>query len=197
MVRPVRARRRWLPVLLLSLAALAAAMLLWYERREPGPDLPPSLTRAELEALSEVSLVSAVTNDLRLRMSAAGATSGRWRSWPEPARHVLAWSWVETDLGAQAPPRFPGFAALFANPSQRLPSYADIADAYQALGAAPAAAVVREAEALAGGLEAVPEGANPFAALDRRFVQALGRGGTVAAMRAYIRAHLDEIAAAR
>lgn len=189
-------RRRWPLLLLLPLAAVAAT-LLWYERREPGPDLPPSLTRAEVEALSEAALVSAVSNDLRLRMSAAGATSGRWRSWPEPARHVLAWSWVEADLGAQAPPRFPGFAALLPNAGQRMPTYADIADAYQALGAAPAAAVVREAETLAGGLEAVPEGANPFAALDRRFLQALGRGGTVAAMRAYIRAHLDEIAAAR
>lgn len=191
-----RPRWRW-PWLLLPAMAAIAAVLLWVEGRTPPPDLPPALTRAELEALSEVSLVSAVSNDLRLRMSAAGATSGRWRSWPEPARHVLAWSWVETDLGAQAPPRFPGFAALFANPDQRLPAYADIADAYQALGAAPAAAVVREAETLAGSLEAVPEGANPFAALDRRFLQALGRGGTVAAMRAYIRAHLDDIAAAR
>jgi hypothetical protein len=185
--------------LLLSclLAAILAALVVWWLGRTPAPALPDALTRAEIAALPEAQLIGVVTTDLRTRLQAAGVTSGRWRSWPEPARHVLAWSWVESDNGPQSQPVFQGFAVLLANRGNNLPTYGDIAAAYTALGASAPAAVLREAAGVAAGLAATPEGADPFAALDRRFVQALGRPGTLAPMRAYIRAHTVELAAVR
>lgn len=185
------------PSLALLLAAtVLAALAVWWLSCEPPLRLPDALTQAQIEALSEAQLVQAVTTDLRTRLQAAGATSGRWRSWPEPARHVLAWSWVEGDNGPGASPVFIGFSALLANHDRQLPTYGDIAGAYTALGASAPAAVLREAAGVAAGLAAPPEGADPFAALNRRFVQALGRAGTLAPMRAYIRAHTAELAAA-
>lgn len=185
-------------ILLTSLAAtILAALAVWWLAREPPLPLPDALTQAQIEALPEARLIGEVTTDLRIRLQAAGVTSGRWRSWPEPARHVLAWSWVEGDNGPQSQPVFQGFAALLANRGNNLPTYGDIAAAYTALGASAPAALQREAEGVAAGLDAPPEGADPFAALNRRFVQALGRPGTLTAMRAYIRAHTAELAAAR
>ncbi|MCK6486730.1 MAG: hypothetical protein L6R48_00065 [Planctomycetes bacterium] len=174
-----------------------AALAVWWLSREPSLPLPDALTGAQIEALPEAQLVQAVTTDLRTRLQAAGATSGRWRSWPEPARHVLAWSWVEGDNGPGASPVFIGFSALLANRDRQLPTYGDIAAAYTALGASTPAAVLREAEGVAAGLSAPPEGTDPFAALNRRFVQTLGRPGTLAPMRAYIRTHTADLVAAR
>lgn len=173
------------PLAILLAATVLVALAVWWLSREPALPLPDALTQAQIEALSEAALVQAVTTDLRTRLQAAGATSGRWRAWPEPARHVLAWSWVEGDAGPGSTPPFPGFAILRANPERNLPGCADIAAAYQALGATAVAAAVRAAEQ-----------AGDDAALDRRLGQALGRG-TVPAMRAYIRAHTAELAAAR
>ncbi len=179
------------------LAAILAAAVVWWLAREPPLPLPDALTQAQIEAMPEAQLIGAVTTDLRIRLQAAGATSGRWRSWPEPARQVLAWSWVESDNGPNSQPVFQGFAPLLANRGNNLPTYGDIAAAYSALGANALAAVLREAEGVAAGLDTPPEGADPFAALNRRFVQTLGRPGTLAPMRAYIRAHTAELAAVR
>lgn len=179
------------------LVAMVVAVSVWWLSRETSPPLPDALTQAEIEALSEAQLIGVVTTDLRTRLQAAGVTSGRWRSWPEPARHVLAWSWVESDNGPQSQPVFEGFAVLLANRGNNLPTYGDIAAAYTALGASAPAALLREAEGVAAGLASPPEGPDPFAALNRRFVQALGRPGTLVPMRAYIRAHTAELAAAR
>lgn len=188
-------KRKVLPTALL--AVVLAALAVWWLGRTPAPALPDALTQAEIEALAEAPLIAVVTTDLRTRLQAAGVTSGRWRSWPEPARHVLAWSWVESDNGPNSQPVFQGFAPLLANRGNNLPTYGDIAAAYTALGASAPAALLREAEGVAAGLESPPEGADPFAALNRRFVQTLGRPGTLAPMRAYIRAHTAEMAAAR
>lgn len=183
---------------LLALPVLAVLLLFEYRLLNTAspPPLPPVMSAGQIEALPDAALISAVTTDLRIRLTAGGTTSGRWRTWPAAARQVLAWSWVEADNGPGAPARFAGFLGLLGNRDSQLPVYEDIAEAYAAIGRAEVAVVLREAESVAAGLAGTPEG-DPFAALDQRFRTALGRTGSVAAMRTHIRSHIADLAEAR
>jgi hypothetical protein len=173
---------------------VASSLVLVMNRQAPLP-LPTALTQEQVEALPDTEIITAVTIDLRSRLQASGPDSGSWRSWPEPAQHVLAWSWVEGEIEQQKPRVFTSFAALLGNQDHRWPSFDEIAAAYDALQAPSLFTIVIEARDVAAMPFPDPSAANPFAAIDQRFIQRLGRAGTTAQMRIYMRQHAAELVA--
>lgn len=190
-------KRHWpIPVLI-----LLAGLAIWIhlanapERRHA----PPSMTSEQILACPETQVVSLVTTDLRWKLAELDAAEfGRWRTLPAPARHILALAWVERDDAPGTPPIFQGFASLLANTVANMATLAEIAEAYDAIGAPAAAAVVTQAAQLAATTDKPAAAhADPFAALNRQLLSQSSKAGVIRLLRAYVRSNAEVIAAAQ
>ena len=190
-------------VVILSVVVAAAVVFHW-PRTSRTYDIPPAMDAERLRSLPDQQLVYEATTELRWSLAdvPTDEISRRWRAWPEPARHLLTLSWLESDNGPADTPVFTGFANLLANTAPQSPDLPDAEAAYRAIGAAEAAAVVADAQRIAaeGGWKhgsPAPDGANPFSALDRKLRQKALACGATKLVRAYVRAHIEDIARVR
>lgn len=186
-------------IILVTLVALSA-WLNW--PREPLPEGPPPIDAAQIRDTTDNLLIPTVVDDLRWRLAVLPVGDrGAWRSWAEPARHVFALSFTISEPETGTPGVFSGFADIIAAPGRHVPDLAVIADAYSAIGAPSCAAIVTEAASTAERLELkrgepVPTPA-AFAALDAKLRRQSAATKTVGLLKAYIRSHAEDIAAAR
>lgn len=189
---PPRTRSHAVPLLLV--AALVIGGACWLAQRGGAPEVPQALAPEAISALPERELIYRVTTDLRLALAARGERPD-WLALPAAARTVLALSWVDRETVPGSPrPRFPGFAVLVADADQAAPSFSDVAEAYDAIGAPQCAGLVRSAGETASAL--TPGAAAPFAQVDRRFAAQIEKDRTHALLRTYIRANALELAGA-
>ncbi|MCK6486727.1 MAG: DMP19 family protein [Planctomycetes bacterium] len=194
--------RRWL--LPAFAVVVAAGVAVHWPRAGRAYDLPAAQTAEALAALPDDRLVYAVVSELRWHLSDRGPdqVGARWRALAPAPRHVLALSWFIDDNGPGPSSQFTGFANHLAATAVHAPTLAELTEAYRAIGASRCAEAVEMARkaADAGGWTqggARPEGPDPFAAANRELVAAERAGGVVGLLRAYVRAHLDELAAVR
>lgn len=192
-------RMKWLFVMLTVLVA-GSIWLNWPHSQLPVA--PPAMNAEQILAATDTQVVSLVITDLRWKLAEIPPEKRTgWRSWPAPARHVLALSWTERDDDPNTPPTFDGFAALLANPAPNMPTMAELAEAYTAIGAPKAAAVVEEADKVAKDADITPgqpiENPAIFAAADRKLRAQSAACKAPLLLRAYVRAHAEDIADAR
>lgn len=191
---------------LVPVLVVAVALAVWVHAAgaDPSRQPPPRLTSTGIAALSDAEIIGRVTADLRWRLvNLPPAQMTRWRSFPAPARHLLALAPV-VDASDLPPPVFEGFAALVESSLPTAPTLAEIAEAFTAIGAAAEAEAVAAAGLVArpSGIQAAGRagpgsgGADGYAAHDRRLRALLATGGAGKRLRAYLRQHADEIASA-
>lgn len=184
------------PAYLAIALGLSAALALWvhWPRHQGALDLPRALSAEELAALPDHQVVTAAIAELRLAQAAADPADlhGHLARIPEPARHILLLSQLVSD-GAPRPPLFTGLAPLLQ--SEPRPSLEGLAAAARAIGSDDLAVSLAAAAAIAA---AHPDGA-PAAAYAELDARMLRRELPAAAPRllAYVRAHLEDVAAAR
>jgi hypothetical protein len=168
---------------LIALAIVVAlAVVCWWPRTD-RLDPPPALTAEEIMAMPDAQMAHRVSAHLRHRLAAAEGGLVRWRDLAEPARHVVALSWIEEGCGSGCA----GLAQLRAIRAPNVPGLDDLGPAYRAIGAGGVAAFL--AECAAGG-----EG---MAQADARFRKLRSNADTRALLIRFIRGHAAEIAAAR
>ena len=200
-------KHKWLIGLVIILAA-SLFFTLKPDNSVPFP-IPPAMKGDEITACPDSQLLTKVLSDLRYKVNSQPNHIEHWRNMADPARHVLALSWVEDDLPADAPShQFSGFAILMCNHSPNIATLDEIAAAYEAIGAPKTAEAVKEAKAIAEspeGRETYASGnpqphftnGNPFDKVDRKFRDQRQQDGSLNLLRKYIRAHADDIASAR
>ena len=192
----------WMSFILVVLVAVIV-LLYWPWKDAVEFEVPPVLAGDQYAACPDNQLISKVTSDLRLKLAASQGWD-RWRTLCEPAQHVLALSWVENDYPPGVPtPAFLGFASVIANKSPNMATLEEIARAYQEIGAQRVSEVVKTAAEIAAtpaAQEAAGAGGSaahaPFIKVDGQFRQQVQHDDTLKLLRAYIRAHSAEIAAA-
>ena len=178
-----------------GIVACPVALVLWLGRGS-GIEIPPPLTPDQVRAAPAERVVPLVTADLRLAITVGRA----WRSLPPPARHVYAISWVQSDPGAGGNPPtggFSGFRSFMARSGPQVPTPAEIAEAYAAIGAPAVAPVMNDAQRIAVESGQDPQGPDPFTRANREFLDACDRAGTKVLLRTYVQTHADEIALGR
>lgn len=181
---------------------LGAAVIVHWPRNQRTFDIPPALSATQLAALPTYQVVDQATSELRWSLVdvAPEGMRARVEAMPEPARHVLALSWVLMDSGPGSPPVFTGFADLLRLTAPNAPTLTGVATAFRAIGAEAAAAVVEEAArqvASSGWTPDAPADKDPFQAVNRKLNSVLTDGGAARQLRAYVIAHLAEIASVR
>lgn len=170
----------------LVLGVLAVIALNWPSERVVL--LPrESLSAAEMQQLPDAQLLARGLDRLRWYVTMDRSRARAWHRLPDPPRHVLVLSSVETDVGLVHQPSFPGLATLF-SVGDLACSAEDLADAYRAIGAKACAAVADEAGKAAGDAERLAD-------CDRRLVAASAQDKAITLLAAYIRQHADELAA--
>jgi hypothetical protein len=203
-------------LILLAIVVAAAVWFFWPQSNPRGIPIPPRMNAAEITAIPDYQLISTVFTDLRFRLVLVNDSQlAKWRTMAEAPRNLLALSWVEDDLPPDAPVihQFNGFDELITRPGANHPSFEDIAVAYEAIGAPKVAAVLRDAARIAGPDADGPSkdgGSVPildphkgmqtradFNTVDAKFRYECAQADTHKLIRAYIRAHVDEIAAAK
>lgn len=160
----------------------------------PPIEATPPLSADQLATVPDAQLFPLVVRDLRLAIVVGGKLS-RWRELPEPARQVLALSWVHTDSGVGPRPpttAFRGFRTLARETSPNAPTLDEVAAAYTAVGALEVAQVVRDAAKLG-----VDADTAEYARYDGRFASLSQDPRTVAKIRAYVRANAVTLAGAK
>lgn len=189
-------KRSWLIPLLV--AAFALAVVVHWPRTVRTYDLPPALDAGQLAALPDEQIVYAATMELSYSLADVDPAElpAHWQTLPEAARHLLALSWLVDD-GPVVQPRFLGFAHLLGSTAPHLPSLAEVAAAYRAIGAAGPAAVVEEAQRLVATSGKPAAGSDPFGALDRALVEQSRACNVVRLLRSYVRTNIADIAAVR
>jgi hypothetical protein len=197
---------RWWWLALLGLLVVIAVVV---NRPAGAPPLvaPTAVTAAQLAATPDLHLIYTATNDLRWRLLLAPNQQTRWRELGPAARTVLALAWVEEDLAdPNARPLFTGFGDLLSIQAPNMATLEDIAVGYEAIGAPVVASIVREAAAIPRSPAEPPTAlalqptdktatADPYADCNRRFTAQARHDGTVAKLRAFIRAHTAELTA--
>lgn len=183
------------PAVLIAVIALNLALIVWlWSRGDEAEAIPPevTMTSAKLAQVPDFALIHMTYSELRVKVVADPEKTSRWRTMPEPVRRALVLTWVEGS--------FPGFAALLVN-RQSMPyqfTAEDLAEAYDGIGAAAVAEVVREAGRDAPGRSATePADRKAFADHDAKFREAKKAGKVGDLLRAHIRAYTDEIVGAR
>lgn len=189
-------------ILCIVLAAMLTALVaIHWPRHGADFPVPPALDAAAIAGMNDGELITRVTTDLRFA-AVAGGDLGHWRLMTEPARTVLAISFVERDLPPGCPsPSFEGFARLIGERSANVPNLDEVAAAYDVIGAGAVAAVVRDAARIVAQLPATdaPGVAPPraaFVAVDQRFREQAARTGSLRLLRSYIRSHVADLAEA-
>lgn len=192
--------KAWHGGLILVVLVALSIWLNW--PHEVLPDGPPPIDAAQIRDTTDNLLIPTVIDDLRWKLAIVPINRREgWRTWPEPARHAYALSFTISEPEPGIPGIFSGFADLIAASGTHVPALSDIADAYTAIGAPSCAAVVTEAAATAERLELkrgepIPTPA-AFATLDTKLRRQSAASKTVGLLKAYIRAHAEDIAAAR
>jgi hypothetical protein len=194
--------------------AVAAVWVFWPQSNPRGIPIPPRMDAAAITAVPDNQLIGTVFQDLRFRLALLNDKQlSQWRKLAEAPRNLLALSWVEDDLSPDAPRHeFQGFAELVTRPGANRPSFEDIAVAYEAIGAPKVATVLRDAAQIAGSDADGPSkdgGGIPmldphkgvqvragFDSVDARFRSECAAVDSHKLIRAYIRAHTDDVAAA-
>lgn len=191
-------KRRW-TISAIVVLTLASVWLNW--PHNDLPTAPQAMTADEIRATQDTQVITLATTDLRWKLAEVSPDKRtRWRAWPKAAQHVFVLAWTESDNGPGAPSVFDGFAALLARSGPNIPTLPEIAEAYTAIGAPTIAAIVDEAHATANMAGIIP--GNPierpadFAAFDSKFHHESTTCKAVVLLRAYIREHADDIAAA-
>ncbi|MBA3683910.1 MAG: hypothetical protein H0W72_01515 [Planctomycetes bacterium] len=179
------------------LILIIAAAALFAMRGEPDLDAPPALSTDQLASTPDPQLIYVATTELRWSLAGDAGRQQRWRELNEPARTVLALSWVESGNPDPRLAVFRGFAHLMATEAPNRPMPDDLAKAYEAIGAPALAEVCRSVQVIAERQASAEDTTGPYADLDREFAKAREVDGPLAKLHVYVRAHIADIAAAR
>jgi len=173
------------------------AIIVFGQRAEPTLQADPPLSAAALTAIPDDQLMHAAATELRWSMAGDVLRQSDWRDLNEPARTVLALSWVENGNAHARMDSFNGFGTLLSLNAPNRPTADDLACAYDIIGAPEMGVICREAQRISEHDLPTATDVHTYAELDEKFRRIRSEVGTSAKIQTYIRQHAPEIAAVR